>query len=139
MKKKKWLSATLSMVLAAAMVPALSVPVFADSETESAVTAPVATETAGKTEDVFGNFTDLDPQKWYHDGIAYVLDQGIMKGVSNTRFLPDDSTTRAMIVTMLWRMEGQPEAENAAFADLEKDGWYEAAVSWAAVSQRANG
>ena len=139
MKKKKWLSATLSMVLAAAMVPALSVPVFADSETESAVTAPVATETAGKTEDVFGSFTDLDPQKWYHDGIAYVLDQGIMKGVSNTRFLPDDSTTRAMIVTMLWRMEGQPEAENAAFADLEKDGWYEAAVSWAAANQIVNG
>ena len=77
-------------------------------------------------------FTDASPTAWYHDGVHYVLDEGIMQGVSEDSFAPDSTTTRAMIVTMLWRMEGEPEAQPAGFADTEDGSWYADAVNWAA-------
>ena len=56
----------------------------------------------------------------------------MMKGVSDDLFAPDDTTTRAMIVTILYRLEGEPEAKKASFKDIETGSWYEAAVNWAA-------
>ncbi len=54
-------------------------------------------------------FTDLEPDAWYHNGVHWALDNGVMNGVGNGKFEPGTSTSRAMIVTMIWRMEGQPE------------------------------
>ena len=84
-------------------------------------------------------FTDADPNGWYHDGVHYVLEQGIMNGTGDTTFAPNEPTTRAMIVTMLWRMEGEPNAPASAFTDLEKDSWYETAVNWAAANEIVTG
>lgn len=84
-------------------------------------------------------FKDSDPKAWYHDGVHYVLEEGIMNGTGDTAFAPNETTTRAMIVTILWRMEGEPSAEASAFEDLEKDSWYEAAVNWAAANNIVNG
>ena len=84
-------------------------------------------------------FTDADPKEWYHDGVHYVLENKIMNGVGDGLFMPDGSTTRAMVVTMLWRMEGEPsissdEHSPVTFTDLETGSWYEDAVEWASVN-----
>ena len=75
-------------------------------------------------------FSDLDPDEWYHDGVHYALEHGIMNGVGEALFDPYGSASRGMIVTILWRLEGMPEAENASFSDVPSDAWYAKAVSW---------
>ena len=78
-------------------------------------------------------FGDISPDAWYHDGVHWALEQGVMNGVRTDRFAPKDDTTRAMVVTMLWRLVGEPESEmHAAFKDVESNSWYAQAVDWAA-------
>ena len=80
-------------------------------------------------------FADLDPVAWYHDGVHFCLENGMMHGVGDGLFDPEGDTSRAMIVTILWRLEGAPasgEAENP-FRDAEDGAWYADAVIWAAV------
>ena len=80
-------------------------------------------------------FTDAVPSAWYHDGVHYCIENGLMQGVSTAKFLPDGSTTRAQLVTILWRLEGSPEAANtASFGDVADGAWYAKAVRWAAGS-----
>lgn len=76
-------------------------------------------------------FTDCNVNAWYHVAVEFVLDNGIMNGTSETTFEPNGNTSRAMLVTVLWRMAGEPEAETSSFTDLTQD-WYENAVAWAA-------
>ena len=85
------------------------------------------------------DFTDVDKSFWYHDAVDYVVSKGLFNGTSKTTFEPDSAMTRAMLVTVLHRMEGTPEAKEAAkFVDLEDD-WYKAAVAWAAETGIVNG
>ena len=78
-------------------------------------------------------FADLSAEAWYHDAADFVLERGLMNGVSADRFDPEGATTRAMIVTILWRLEGAPAVESAlTFADVAADSWYTGAVRWAA-------
>ena len=80
-------------------------------------------------------FTDAVPSAWYHDGVHYCIENGLMQGVSTAKFLPDGSTTRAQLVTILWRLEGSPEAtKTASFGDVADGAWYAKAVRWAAGS-----
>lgn len=80
-----------------------------------------------------GAFGDLTAAAWYHDGVHYCLENGLMRGVSGGKFLPDGSTTRAQLVTILWRLEGSPETTGAArFGDVAGGAWYTEAVRWAA-------
>ena len=80
-----------------------------------------------------GAFGDLTAAAWYHDGVHYCLENGLMRGVSGGTFLPDGSTTRAQLVTILWRLEGSPETTGAAgFGDTAGGAWYTEAVRWAA-------
>ena len=86
-------------------------------------------------------YADLNPDAWYADAAAFVLENNLMTG-SGGRFRPDDSTTRAMIVTVLWRMEGCPVASDDApvFTDVtDLDSWYYGAVRWAAEQEIVNG
>ena len=77
-------------------------------------------------------FSDLDKTEWYHDGIHYCLENGLMKGMSKTVFAPGTTITRAMIVAILCRLEGEPEFTNDnVFTDVESGSWYEKAVAWA--------
>ena len=79
------------------------------------------------------SFSDLDPEMWYHDGLHYVLERGIMNGTGNGRFSPDAAASRAMIVTILWRLENEPQsAGEIPFLDVPDDAWYYEAVKWAA-------
>ena len=78
-------------------------------------------------------FTDLDQGAWYHDGVHWALEHGVMNGVGDGAFAPDGDTSRGMLVTMLWRMEGEPKSGYAmTFKDVPQDTWYTEAVRWAA-------
>lgn len=85
-------------------------------------------------------FTDAVPSAWYHDGVHYCIENGLMQGVSTAKFLPDGSTTRAQLVTILWRLEGSPEpAGTVSFGDVADGAWYAKAVRWAAGSDVVKG
>ena len=82
-----------------------------------------------------GAFGDLTAAAWYHDGVHYCLENGLMRGASGGKFLPDGSTTRAQLVTILWRLEGNPAPVSAAdFSDIADGAWYAGAIRWAADS-----
>lgn len=78
------------------------------------------------------NFTDVKESDWFYKGVAYVVDKGVMSGVSENQFDPSGKLTRAMMVQMLYNMEGRPacDAENA-FIDVPVGQWYTDAVIWA--------
>ncbi len=77
-------------------------------------------------------FEDASSAAWYHDGVHYCLDEGLMTGVGGGRFAPDGGMTRAMLVAVLHRLEGEPDADGgAAFTDVAADAWYADAVGWA--------
>ena len=80
------------------------------------------------------DFIDLDPTLWYHRGVDYVLNNAMMVGVEVDEFAPDEDVTRAMLVTVLWRKEGKPAADDASFTDLEDGLYYVDAVNWAAAN-----
>ena len=88
--------------------------------------------------DVSEIFIDVAPNAWYKDAVQYAYDNGLMTGVSANEFAPDATTTRAMIVSILARLEGVTSAEAAGFADVN-DEWYATAVNWAANVGVVNG
>ena len=88
--------------------------------------------------DVSDIFVDVAPNAWYKDAIQYAYDNGLMTGVSDTEFAPEATTTRAMIVSILARLENVTSAEAAGFADVD-DEWYATAVNWAANVGVVNG
>ena len=80
-------------------------------------------------------FTDVSKNDWFHDDIRYVYENGLMNGISSTQFAPYGSTTRGMIVTILYRMEGQPAvSRDCPFADVASGSYYERAITWAAAN-----
>ena len=87
-------------------------------------------------------YSDLDTEEWYHEAVDYVLWKGLMNGVGNGKFDPDGATSRAMIVTILWRLEGEPvygQGKSGTFADVPEYTWYTEAVEWAAANGIVNG
>ena len=77
-------------------------------------------------------FTDADRSFWYHDGIHYCVENGLMVGTSETTFAPNAATTRGMIVTILWRLEGSPMVSHSMdYEDVKPEDWYGEAVRWA--------
>lgn len=77
-------------------------------------------------------FADVPSGSWYYDDVAYVYDTGLMTGLTATTFGPNLSTTRGMIVTILWRMENEPAAKHGSpFADVRRGSYYEQAIAWA--------
>ncbi len=86
-------------------------------------------------------YADLRPAAWYHDGLHYVLETGLMVGVGETRFSPGAAVTRGMLATVLWRMEGAPASvpEPLPFPDLKPGAYYEKAVHWAAENGLVTG
>lgn len=83
------------------------------------------------TVDVSEIFLDVDPDAWYKDAVQFAYDNGLMTGTSATEFAPDVTTTRAMIVSILARLEGVTAADDAGFTDVD-DEWFATAVNWAA-------
>ena len=79
-------------------------------------------------------FTDVAEKAWYHDAVEYAVTNGLMKGVGNGKFDPEGSMTRAMLVTVLWRYEGEPAEGENTFIDVPDGTWYTEAVAWAAAN-----
>ena len=80
-----------------------------------------------------GSYGDVSPDAWYSDAVQYVSDNGLMQGVSETRFAPEAAVTRGMIVTVLYRHAGSPAfVGKADFSDVAEGAWYRDAVEWAA-------
>lgn len=75
-------------------------------------------------------FTDVKENDWFYDSVKYVYENDLMKGISNTEFAPDSDVTRAMFVTVIYRMENEPQTGKCAFTDVESGSYYENAVAW---------
>lgn len=112
MKKTK---KTLSFILAALM---------------SASVMVCSVVTAGAADD---SFNDVSAKDWYHESVQYVYDTGIMDGVGGGKFAPKETLTRAMGVTLLYRIAGEPDADNLnnPFSDVGSSKWYTDSVKWA--------
>lgn len=76
---------------------------------------------------------------WGVDGIRFVYERGLMRGVSDYKFDPEGYLSRAMLVTILYRMEGEPAAATATYGDVPANTWYTNAVAWASANGIVNG
>ncbi len=78
------------------------------------------------------DFKDCNAKSWYHESIDYVVAHGLMDGMGNKEFMPNEVATRAMVVTVLYRMAGSPEVEGTHnFKDVDSKQWYADAILWA--------
>lgn len=85
-------------------------------------------------------FEDTPEDRWYYDAVCHCYHTGLMSGVSETRFSPNSTTSRAMLVTVLWRMADCPGAEApCSFLDVAEGMWYTDAVAWAQENGIVNG
>ena len=85
-------------------------------------------------------FGDVKSGDWFYNDVKYVYEKGMMAGTAADVFAPNATTTRAMIVTILYRLEGSPAVTGTnAFADVPAGQWYTDAVNWAAANQIVKG
>lgn len=85
-------------------------------------------------------FADVAEEDWFYDAVSYVYEQGLMNGTSDTAFEPDLTTTRGMIVTILYRLEESPAVTGtSSFADVAAGQYYADAVAWAAANDIVTG
>ena len=86
-------------------------------------------------------FSDVASGAWYAEYITYVTENALMNGYDDGRFGPNDQTTRAQIVTVLYRLEGEPATRSSnSFSDVSSGGqYYSSAVAWAAINDIVNG
>ena len=79
-----------------------------------------------------GPFRDVFESDWFYEDVLFAHSEGLLKGTAKRTFSPYASTTRAMIATVLWRMDGSPKADaDSRFTDVASGQWYSAAVAWA--------
>lgn len=85
-------------------------------------------------------FSDVKSGNWFYDAVKYAYAQGLMTGTSATTFAPNGTMNRAMIVTVLYRLEKSPAVTGASkFTDVPAGQWYSDAVAWAAANKIVNG
>ena len=85
-------------------------------------------------------FTDVSESDWFYEDVMFVFANGLMIGTSDTTFSPEISTSRAMVATTLWRMEGEPQPEgDNPFTDVKNGEWYTEAITWANENGIAEG
>ena len=78
-------------------------------------------------------FIDVHEDDWFYDAVYWAADNGLMIGTGDSMFSPNLPLTRGMVVTLLYRMEGEPDAKTKnPFSDVEDGRWYTDAVNWAA-------
>ena len=84
-------------------------------------------------------FSDVKTDDWYYEYVKYINEKKLMKGISETEFAPNNTVTRAMFVTVLYRLEKEPTGAKADFADVLDGTYYENAVGWAVQNGIVNG
>lgn len=86
------------------------------------------------------NFTDVKSSAWYYEPVRYCFGQGLLNGTSATTFSPNTNCSRAMIVTILYRMDGSLKTSGMnPFSDVQNGKWYTDAIIWAAENNIVNG
>lgn len=105
------------------------------------VTIEVTYRPAQEPEQPWENpFHDVDEDAWYAEAVQYVQENGLMTGTGPAVFAPDATSSRSMVVTTLWRLEGSPVVNYAMdFTDVAEGSWYAEAVRWAASEGIAGG
>lgn len=85
-------------------------------------------------------YTDIAPNAWYHDGVHYCLEAGLLVGTSSTTFSPYEDTSRGQLATILWSMAGRPIVEPIIeFSDVSASNYYFDAIHWLTASGIASG
>ena len=85
-------------------------------------------------------FPDVTEGDWFYDAVRYAYENSLMDGVGDSLFAPNSETTRAQLVTILYRLAGEPEpGGDSGFSDVETGTWYTDAVAWAAQNGIVNG
>lgn len=115
MKKKRWMAAILCVMLVIAMLPA---------SVMAADNLP---------------FSDVKSSSWFYDSVQYVYDHDMMNGTDLDKFSPYTTTTRGMIVTILYNLEGKPSTQGRTFSDVHSGKWYKAGVDWASSANVVSG
>ncbi len=125
-------------ILATKFIPAL--PFAREDDHDDVVVKPDFTNCPKDATCPVWSFKDAVAFEWYHDGVHYCIENGLMNGLPENLFDPAGATTRAQIVTILWRMEGQPLVAVAeGFNDVSDSDWYNNAVRWASANGIAEG
>ena len=88
-------------------------------------------------------FTDVDPNAWYAESVAYCVEEGIVNGITDTTFAPNGNLTRAQFVTLLAKIDGADLSEYSmtysGFTDVKTSQWFHNAITWAAKKGYASG
>lgn len=84
-------------------------------------------------------FIDVPITQWYAQPVSYVTQRGLFSGISETEFAPMHNMTRAMLVSVLYRLEGAKDQTKSTFTDVVEDAWYANAVGWAHTNQLVSG
>lgn len=101
--------------------------------------SPTPTPTPAPTPVPDVPFTDVRESDWFYQEVKYVYEKGMMNGVSGDAFAPNSSTSRAMLVTILYRLAGSPAAQAPTFPDVSPTQYYTYPVGWAAGQSIVNG
>ena len=106
---------------------------------EGGNTRPIIPANPGKTDKNFP-FTDVSKNDGCYDAVDYLYSKGIMNGTSSTKFSPNGELTRAMVVTILYRAQGEPAVHtSSSFKDVAAGCYYTEAVEWAAANNIVKG
>ncbi|MDO5785164.1 MAG: S-layer homology domain-containing protein, partial [Eubacteriales bacterium] len=104
------------------------------------VTPPVDNTCPKDSTCPISKFTDAVPTAWYHDGVHYVLDAGLMQGQGNNKFAPNSTLTRAELAQILYNKAGNPTVSGlSTFTDVPATAWYAKAVAWAQQNNVVSG
>lgn len=77
-------------------------------------------------------FIDVYEEDWFYKSVCFCHENNLIKGTTETTFSPNQPTSRAMIVSILWRLEGSPDTGTLRFTDVPADQYYADAIAWAA-------
>ena len=81
-------------------------------------------------------FIDVKTTDWFYDAVKYAVKNELFNGTSSSIFTPNDNMTRAMLVTVLYRLEGKPTVTGTnSFTDVQSGQWYTDAVTWASANK----
>lgn len=114
-------------------------PVIYDAATGKATFKTTHFSTFVITHEYSSDFSDVSLRKWFYNEVNTALENGWFKGLTATKFGPDDGMTRAMLVQVLYRMSGSKAASTAQFTDVADGKWYAEAIAWASENGIVNG
>jgi hypothetical protein len=84
-------------------------------------------------------FNDIDADNWFYEAVGFVTEMGLFRGTSDNQFSPNNTMSRGMLVTVLYRLEGESKELNSGFSDVDPSQWYAEGVIWASSNDIVSG